>query len=213
MTKRIVIVGAGGFGREVHGWISSSPRWWAEHGNAEVVFIDDRASVPVRGSIVASVEEFEPQDGDTLICAIGSPEARRNVVRQLSARGAEFGTFVHDSVVIGDAVSLARGVIVCPGSVLTSDISLAEHVHVNTNCNIGHDVVVSEYATLSSACNLTGGVVIGEGAFLATAVSIIPGRRIGAGAYVGVGSVVIRNVPDGVTVFGNPSRVIGRKSS
>jgi sugar O-acyltransferase (sialic acid O-acetyltransferase NeuD family) len=167
----------------------------------------------VRAPIVSRVTEFSPQTDDLLLCAIGSPQSRRKVAAELEARGGRFGTFVHDSVVMGDAVTLGQGTIVCPGTVLTNDITVGEQVHINTNCNVGHDVSIGSFVTLSSACNLTGGVTIGEGTFVATAASIIPGRTIGSGAYIGVGSVVIRNVGDDVTVFGNPSRVIGRKKS
>lgn len=214
MTTRIVIVGAGGFGREVHSWINTSPKWSRERGTPEVVFVDDGLpTVAVRAPLISRVDDFIPELGDLLVCAIASPVTRRSVVEKLVDKGAQFETFIHDSVLIGDAVTIGRGAIVCPGTIMSNDIVVGDQVHINTNCMIGHDVSIGDYATMSSSCNLAGGVAIANEAFLATGVSIIPGRRVGAGAYVGVGSVVLRNVAEGVTVFGNPSKVIGKKKS
>ena len=214
MTARLVIVGAGGFGREVQSWIETSPKWLHEHGNAPIVFVDDAAPpVPVRAPIVSRLEGFVPEVDDLVLVAIGAPLVRRSVVSRLRDHGAQFTSFVHDNAVIGDGVTVGAGSIICPGSILSTDIVLGEQVHINTNCMIGHDVSLGSFSTLSTSCNLGGGVVVGENTFVATGTSVIPGRKVGMGAYVGVGSVVIRHVPDGVTVFGNPSKVIGRRKS
>ena len=39
-------------------------------------------------------------------------------------------------------------------------------------------------------------------------VLIVPGRVIGDDATLGIGSVIIRNVAAGVTMFGNPAKKI-----
>ena len=46
--------------------------------------------------------------------------------------------------------------------------------------------------------------------FIGAGAVVLPGRHIGAGAVVGAGSVVIHDVPEGVTVAGNPAREIKR---
>jgi acetyltransferase-like isoleucine patch superfamily enzyme len=51
---------------------------------------------------------------------------------------------------------------------------------------------------------------VGAGAFVCARAFVLPGVTIGAGAIVGAGAVVTRNVPDGVTVTGNPARVVGK---
>lgn len=210
---RLVIVGAGGFGREVQSWVRTSPRWAAESDIEEVVFIDDNVpAVAVGAPIVSSIGDYFPDLGDLVVCAIGAPEVRRLVVAKLAGRGAHFATFVHDRAILGSAIELSPGVIICPNALLSSDIRVGDHTHINAACTIGHDVVIGEFVTMSAACNLTGGVVVESGAFLATATTVIPGKKIGAGAYVGAGSIVLKDVPPHTTVFGNPSKIVGKRT-
>ena len=214
MNTRVVIAGAGGFGRELHSALTTSPLYLSRQRVAEVVYIDDRTpTVPVRGDVISSVGDYAPQERDIVLLAIGAPAVRRRVVAMLQSRGARFGTFVHDQALIGEGVELDEGVIICGGVLATSDVKVGAFAQINVNCSIGHDVVIGEYSTLSANCDLTGGVIVGSDAFLGTAVTIAPGKKIGDGAAVGIGSVVIRNVRPHTTVFGNPARDIGRKSS
>lgn len=212
MNKRLVIVGAGGFGREVHSWVNTSPRWRARAGISEIVFVDDEASrVPMRAPIISTVSDYAPGERDVVICAIGAPKVRREVVEVLRSKDAPTTIFVHDRAIIGDNVVLGIGTIVCPGVLVSCDVQIGEYVHINIGSTIGHDVSIGDFVTLSPACNLNGNVTIEGGVFLGTAVSIIPEKRIGASSIVGAGSVVVKNIPADVTAFGNPSVVIGRR--
>ena len=154
---------------------------------------------------MATIDGYSKRKGDIGLCAIGAPRARRAVTAHLANEGLAFPAFVDDRARLGDNVSLAEGVVVCCGSVLTVDIALGEHTHVNTQCTIGHDVVIGGFCTLSSQCNLTGGVRVGDDVFFGTAATVIPGKVIGSRARVGAGSVVVRNVKAEDAVFGNPA--------
>lgn len=214
MSARIVIAGAGGFGREIHGWLDASPHFLELNSISEIVFIDDsNPEVPVDAPIVSTIVDFAPRASDLVICAIGDPSARRTVVDLLEGRGAIFVTFVDDRAVLGANVTLGSGTLICPGVVVTSNVNFGRHVHVNINCSIGHDVNVRDYVTLSPSCNLMGGVSVSEHAFIGTAVTILPKKSVGERALVGAGSVVVKDIPPDVTSFGNPSVTIRRNSN
>jgi sugar O-acyltransferase (sialic acid O-acetyltransferase NeuD family) len=206
--KKLIIVGAGGFGREVYAWATAHPdcgTQWEVHG-----FLDDNDAAldgfnyPV--GIVGQVGDYSPQSDELFICAIGAPSIKRVVCEKLIGRSAEFMGLVHPSATIGPNVNIGRGVVICPQVVLTADITIGNFAAINCHSSAGHDVMIGDWATLSGHCDVTGYVEVGEGAFLGSGARILPGKSVGAGALVGAGSVVIRSVAAGQKVFGNPAR-------
>lgn len=209
MSTRVVIAGAGGFGREIHAWLNGSPRFMEVESITDIVYIDDaQPEVPVPAPIICTLAAYVPAPGDALLCAIGIPSIRRAVVESLRERGARFLTFRDDRAIVGANVTMGEGCVVCPGAVITTNVELGLHVHVNINCSIGHDARIGDYTTLSPACNLMGGVTAESEVFFGTAATVIPRKSIGEKSIVGAGSVVVKNVPPNVTTFGNPSVII-----
>lgn len=51
-------------------------------------------------------------------------------------------------------------------------------------------------------------VTLGDNVWVGAGVNILPGVTIGSDAVIGAGAVVLKDVPDGVLVAGNPARVI-----
>lgn len=210
--KRLVIVGAGAFGRELAGWVKTSPKFVATHGITQIVFIDDNPSptVPLPAPVVGTITTYRPLPSDLLLCSVGDPKSRQDICQLLLQRGATFVTFVHDTVLIGGRAMLGAGTIICPQVILSTDINIGDQVHVNAACTVGHDVRIGSFSTLSSNCSLTGYVTVGSGVFLGTAVTIIPGKSIGDRTRIGAGSVVLRKLPADISAFGNPCRQIGK---
>ena len=206
--KRLIILGAGGFGREVFAWAKAHPdcgRLWELAG-----FLDDNASaldgfeyaVPVLGAVA----DYIPVEGDLFLCAIGSPAIKRKVCERILAKGAQFINLVHPSAVIGENVSLGRGVIICPQAVVTCDVQIGDFVGINCHSSVGHDVRIADWVTLSGHCDVTGQCELGEMVFLGSGARILPLKKVGARALVGAGSVVISHVAADTKVFGNPAR-------
>ena len=205
--KKLIIVGAGGFGREVYAWAKQHPdcgELWEISG-----FLDDDLSVldayayPV--DVIGSVEGHQPATDEVFVCAIGAPRIKKKVCQALLAKSATFISLVHPSTILGENIRLGTGVVLCPRVTLTADISIGDFVAINCHSSAGHDVVIGDWATISSHCDMTGNTRFGAGAFLATGVRIVPSKTVGEFAYVGAGAVVIRSVQDGQTVFGNPA--------
>lgn len=207
--SRLVIAGAGGFGRELIGQVKTSPRFIAERKIDDFVFIDDFARAKcIQSDFAGTIEEFEPGPADVVIVAIGDPKTRKKVVQRLSAKKAVFESFVHDHAYVGPRVNLGEGVIVCVGAKLTTDITLGNFSIVNVGAVIGHDAIVGSISTIGPNSNLTGGVQIGHEVFVGASAVIRPSVSIGNHCMVGMGSVVTRDVSEGATVFGNPASQI-----
>jgi sugar O-acyltransferase (sialic acid O-acetyltransferase NeuD family) len=207
MPNRLFIVGAGGFGREVAVWAA---HWLAQepafvlHG-----FLDDNARAlegfPSDLPLLGTPGAFEFQPGDGALIAIGNPKTRRAVANVLQGR-VTFPILIHPAAIVGPHCQLGEGSIVCPTTVLTTNVRFGKHVIANLGCSIGHDATLGDFTTLSPHVSVSGGAITGEGVFVGSNASLVPLVKVGAGAVIGAGSLVLRPVPENVTVFGLPAR-------
>lgn len=208
--KKLVIIGAGGFGREMLAWARQADTPFTVKG-----FLDDNLDVLSRFKkdvpILGRVEDYAPQPDEVFICAIGQVDAKRRCVEKILSRGGVFTTVVHASAVVGDRSCLSRGVILCPHSVVSPDVQLGEFVTVNLQSTVDHDAVIGRWSQLHCHVDITGGVVLGEGVLVGSHASVLPGVKVGAGAIIGAGAVVTRDVSAGTTVIGAPARPIARR--
>ncbi|MCV4341933.1 acetyltransferase [Pseudomonas capsici] len=208
--RQLLIVGAGGFGREVHAWlidwVERNPGW-----NIAGFINDGPGSINRFGhypDVVSTVDDYEPRPEEYLVCAIGKPSDKRLVVEKLLAKGAQFFTLIHPSAIIGDNVTIGQGTVICPSTILSVDLHVGSFVTLNTACAVGHDASIGDFSTLCGHCDVTGGAVLEEEVFMGTHASVLPGVRVGKQAVIGAGSIVIRNIAAGTTVFGVPAKRI-----
>lgn len=202
-VRRVLVVGAGGFGREV--------RWWARDawGPGRVVgFLD---ADPSRGTadlpVVGDPATHEPRDDEAFLLAIGIPHVRRRVAETLLGRGARFVTLVHPSAVVVPSARVAAGAIVCPGAIVSDAAEIGPCALLNYHASVAHDAAVGAYAVLSPYATLAGGARVGPDAFLGLHASVGPGRSVGAGSKVSANSCALVDVPPDSLVWGVPGRV------
>lgn len=210
---QIVLLGAGGHAREaldVYDACNVSGQ-----GPFQVLgFLDDRA-VPgtiVNGKpILGGIEWLEGHGEVSVICAIGDPAVRREVVRRAEQLGARFHTVVHPTANLTSRVELGPGCIVTAGCILTTHVRIGAHVHVNLASTISHDVVLGDFVTLAPGVHLAGNVTVEAGCDIGIGAVVIPQRRVGAGCVIGAGAVVISDIPPDSVAVGVPAKVVKQR--
>ena len=129
------------------------------------------------------------------------------------ADGVEFFEVRAANVVQLDNVQLGEGAILCPFVTLTSNIRIGRHFHANLYSYVEHDCVIGDFVTFAPGVRCNGNIVIEDHAYIGAGAILKQGRPgnplvIGRDAIVGMGAVVTKDVPAGVTVAGNPAKIL-----
>lgn len=203
---RLAILGASGHGKvvadaaELAGWeevVFFDDAWHEGKHNGPWLVAGDTAA------LMASVDSF-----DGIIVAIGNNWIRQAKQLQLAAAGARLATVTHPAAVVSKHASVGIGSVVFANSVINACASVGEGCIVNTGAVIEHDCTLGDYAHISPNAVLAGGVKVGPLAWVGGCAAVRQLIEINEGAVVGMGAVVTRDVPPGVTVAGSPARVL-----
>lgn len=203
--SNIVIVGAGGFGREVLQYLKDI------HGHDPVKgFLDDQQTTVEPSSlnqqVLGTVSDYVPTENEEFVLAIGNPAVRIDLAKQLSARGARFISVIHPLAYVASSATIGTGCIIAPFATIGANSALADHVVVTFYASVAHDATIGAGTALSPHSVVNGGSSVGTAAFLGTAAVVNPGRKVGDFAKVAAASIVYRDVPDRSLASGNPAK-------
>ncbi|MCF6138826.1 acetyltransferase [Pseudalkalibacillus berkeleyi] len=207
--KDIVIIGAGGFGREV-AWLIEEINRVNKEWNI-VGFVDDNEKIQgteVSGYKVVGDIEWLKEQKVNVACAIGDPITKKKTIESLNGSKISFPVLIHPSVIYSDRVGFGAGSIICAANILTTDIQIGNHVIINLDCTIGHDATLGNYTTILPSVNVSGNVVTKECVSVGTGSAIIQGVTIGENTVVGAGAVVVKELPANCTAVGAPANPI-----
>jgi sugar O-acyltransferase (sialic acid O-acetyltransferase NeuD family) len=211
-SGRVVIVGAGGFGREVLDIVDAVNA----AGGALVClgYLDDGAVdhelLRRRGVELLGPSSALDRIDAAYVLGIGSGAVRRKLAAMLDSIGAEAATLVHPAATVGGDSHLSPGCIVTAGARVTTNIRLGRHTQLHVNSTVGHDSVLHDFVSVYPGATVSGSVVLAEGVTVGTGANVLPGLHVGAEAFVGAGAVVTRDVAPGATVVGSPARQLLR---
>lgn len=205
------VYGASGFGREV------MPLLRAQVDNdpeAECVFVDDSMiEYTMNGHKCMTFEQFlcHPATTRAVTLAIGDGRVRAKLAEKCEVAGVKFIGVRAENCMVLDESPIAEGMILCGFATITSNATIGRHFHGNIYSYVAHDCVIGDFVTFAPGVMCNGNVHIEDHAYIGAGAVLRqgkPGRPliVGAGAVVGMGAVVTKDVPPGVTVIGNPAK-------
>lgn len=211
MTQ-VVIIGAGGHGREV----AEILRHQAQRG-ADIQllgFIDEQPRLhghSIDGLMVlGDWSWFDTRSGAdvAVICAVGTPQICRRLVHKAQARGLRFINAISPLAHVSSGARLGQGIVVFPRVVISTGVYLGNHCILNMAVTVSHDTSVGAYSNLNPGAHLAGDVKIGVGCYVGMGTNVIQQRSIGSWTIVGAGAAVVHDLPGNVTAVGIPAQVI-----
>jgi len=206
--KKLFIIGASGFGRELEMWIL---RDCLDKEYEICGFLDDNPDAllgyPSNYNVIDSPLSYSFKNNDFALMGIADPLIKKYLVSRMNSR-VKFLTYISKDAKIGIFNKIGTGSVICSGTVLTTNITIGEFVTINVGSQIGHDVSIGSFTSIMSNVEIGGKNIIGQDVFIGTGTTIIPSRTIGSQTKIGAGSVVIRNIGTNQSVFGNPAKRI-----
>ena len=203
----IIIIGAGGFGREVYCWakdtfsnqefqikgfLSNNPRD-LDNFDMDVPILEDATT-------------YKIEEKDRFIFAIGDIDAKKRIVTNMKNQGAKFITLIHPTAVVAKSAHIGEGVIICPFALVSSHVELQDFVTINFYSSCGHDAKVGKYCILSPYATLNGFTILEDEVFLGTHATVTARKKVGYRSKVSANSVAMYDVPPHTLVYGVPGK-------
>ncbi len=165
MSKKLLILGAGGHGKAVAESALLSGDWQS------VLFVDDRwpelkefFGLPVVCNIAGLTHMAIDAQG--AIAAVGNNQVREQWCAVIEQAGFELVSVVHPRAYVSHSVTLGAGTAVMPMAVVGVDAQVGRAAIINANATLDHDAVLGDFGHLGVGVQIAGGVRIGARAWL-----------------------------------------------
>lgn len=194
--KDILIIGAGGIGRET-AWIIEEinevkPTWNL------LGYIDENSEIhgkELNGyKVLGGLEVLEKlEEKPYVVVAIANCSVKKSIVTKLGEK-YNFATIIYPTVKVSKFIQIGQGTIIYPGVTLTVNTKIGNHVLISGNCGIGHDTVIGDYSSVLWGSNFSGYDTVGESCFIGVGSKVIQGIDISKENKISAGITVIEDV-------------------
>jgi sugar O-acyltransferase (sialic acid O-acetyltransferase NeuD family) len=173
----------------------------------------------VRGSLHLGLEVLGPLADCSefprarFISTIHNERAYRQHAQILARLGLSqdrFVTLIHPRAGVSRRAEVGAGAYICDGASVAGGVSVGAHASIGPHAVVGHDTLIEPHCVIAAGALLGGGVHLGAACYVGSSAAVRPDVVVGREALIGLGAVVVRDVPAGCVVVGNPARSVGR---
>ena len=204
--QKIVIVGAGGQGKDVLWTIMDINK--ASNVFDVIGFLDDNKKLhgkKINGySVLGGISWLSNKKEIGCVVAIGDSRIKEKVVKKLKNFNVSFPSIIHPSVIMSEFVTIGKGTIIHAGAIIPPNSEIGNFVFINLRSQIGHDCKIKDFVSIMAGVNITGETIIEKGAYIASGVTVRDDIKIGEWSVVGIGSVIGNDVKPYSLYLGNP---------
>lgn len=198
ISKEIVIVGAGGFAKEILGYIDFDN---AQGSKIKIKgIIDDDASkmssMPSDVKYLGGIESYHPSSEELLLVCLGANPTRKKIINMLISKGASFFSYISSLAYVNASAKLGDGIFIAPFCMVNANVSLGDHALLNSYSAIGHDCTIGQHAILYPYAAINGSCQVGSDLVMGTRSTIFPGVTIGNNCTITTHSYVKNNKGD-----------------
>ena len=205
----LVIMGGSGFAREVFDLANAC---YGQNPDFRVKgFLSDGPSnIEEMGypPVLGKIAEYEIEPDDVFFCAIGKVCDRKKTVEIILAKGGKFINLIHPATNISPSVKLGIGIGIKAFCVLAADVTIEDYTFLQSSVIMGHDVHIGRYCQVNSFAFFAGLSRVHDNSTINAGAKLVQKAVVEEGATVGIGSVVLKRVKKGTTVFGMPAKRI-----
>ncbi|MBO5341830.1 MAG: acetyltransferase [Lachnospiraceae bacterium] len=200
MKKKLMILGAGGYGRVIAECAELSGQY------SEFVFLDDvepteQLSYPYYGKLDKVYDYVDEYD---IAIAIGDGRIREFWITELEKKGANLPNIIHPNATVSPGAKLGIGTVVMPGAVINTGTLIGKGVIVNTASSIDHDCIVGDYCHVAVGAHLCGTVILDTHIWVGAGSIVIQNIRVCKDCILGAGTVIVKDIDVAGTYVGVP---------
>ena len=210
---KLGICGAGGLGREVYELVKQINNAHKEYDEILFIVPPPIPKKSIEGIPIITFEEAVKnyaKDKIKFTIAVGEPEVRKKIYKQIQNSGYGFATLIHPSVYIPNSTKIGQGVTITQFVSISCNVTICDNVYIQPCAVIGHDIVIGKLSTIGAGSALGGNCVVGDCNFLGMKCVIKEKVKIGSNTIISMGAVVYNDIGDNLIALGNPARIMRR---
>jgi sugar O-acyltransferase (sialic acid O-acetyltransferase NeuD family) len=207
---KVIIIGGSGAAIVIGEAINDAK----EKFNAKAEFIgllndadDEIRGYPVLGKL-KDVKKFIDKGYKFLftIYKMGGQPERIKLFKSLNIPPENLFTFIHPLAFVSPSVSLDSGCVVMPNASISAGTKIGVCSLIMSNTSIGHDNKINDHCFFTANSCVGSHVNIGTGVWVGMNATIRGKQKIGNYAAIGIGSILVKDVPDSELWLGSPAK-------